>query len=538
MVLTGTTFAGIALPGCLTNYKQSGTRLKPPAAIKNFKSFRKHYPLPLLRSYTFLGTENSIDKPKVHVDGHINSWFRPQELVPWIEKSVKADTFNIELVDGYLPAVKYTYRNPDSKQSCQMTAFAADKDSAGAIHVYVSLLEKAPGEKPAARYLRLKDNVAIDKSQFDTQLNKLRNRWTSFFNQGAPIHCTDPIVNQVCRASIIRSLINYTGKHPRYGRGYYAKPHHDGFPPTTLSMVECLIDWGHIETARDYLVYYFDRFVSDAGKIDYYGPSLAEYGMLLRLVRRLAEVTNNPQWLKHISPKLLAICDWLLKAQADSPNGLIRGVAEADMAHNTEEHDIYFHNNAWVLRGLRAIAPIVYGSDLKDRLNAYHKTILKAVDQFTDNSTAPPFIPPFAKNIKPFRAMTQDRLSNYTNYRLWLELLSSNVLTPRQMKNIVDYRIIYGGEVAGMTAFRFKADNWPIAEYAVGLLHMGKVEKTWDLLYSHMAGHMTTCTWTAYEQVEIVGRPYRRFDADFCVPSQLVAPRVLAWLSNNTRQLL
>jgi hypothetical protein len=50
------------------------------------------------------------------------------------------------------------------------------------------------------------------------------------------------------------------------------------------------------------------------------------------------------------------------------------------------------------------------------------------------------------------------------------------------------------------------------------------------VLFSHLAGHTTPETWTAYEQVSISGNPFRCCLADYCVPSQLVIPRLAAWL--------
>ena len=82
-----------------------------------------------------------------------------------------------------------------------------------------------------------------------------------------------------------------------------------------------------------------------------------------------------------------------------------------------------------------------------------------------------------------------------------------------------------------MTHFSRQADNWPIAEYAAALLALGREDACRNVLYSHLAGHVTPGTWSAYEQVSITGNPSRRKVADYCVPAQLVAPRILSWLS-------
>jgi hypothetical protein len=536
LTLASTNAVAITLGRCLYGAEPTDDNIKAPVPIKDFISFQKQYPLAPLRGYTFLGTENSREAPIVEFDGTISgSWFNPRRYVPWIEQSVQTDSFKVELVDGYLPAVKYTYHRPESNDTCEMTAFAADKDSAGGICLYVRLAEQPVGKEPVIRYLRLKEESQISRDSFEQQLQIMKNRWIRFFDQAAQIPCEDPILLQACKASIIRALITYTGKHPHYGMRRYRQALHDSFPPTTISLVNCLLDWGHTKMARDYLMYYFDRFVTDEGRFDYYGPSLAEYGQMLRLVWRLVNATSDHQWLDIIQPKFRSICDWLWKEQSESKTGLVAGVPEADTRN---EIDIYFHNNAWLWRGLGAIAHTVYGNDLKNRCNHYRKVILKTIDEVTDKTTTPPFIPPVARRITPFETMTQDRFASYTNYRYWLELLSSGILSTKQANDIVNYRMTHKGEICGMTHFQTHADNWPIAEYAAGLLQLGRVNKVRHLLYSHLVGHMTTQTWTAYEQVSVNGKPYRGIKADYCIPSQLVAPRILAWLSLNGQGLL
>jgi hypothetical protein len=286
------------------------------------------------------------------------------------------------------------------------------------------------------------------------------------------------------------------------------------------------MDWGHVEKAREYLLYYFQRFVTETGRFDYYGPSLAEYGQMLHMVRRLADSSKDREWLAEIQPKLERMCEWLWAEQANSKTGLITGVPEADTRHQV---DVYFHNNTWCWRGLRDIGGVMGRSD-EARCEAYRRVILSAVEAVTDKTCDPPFIPPVARRMAPFKSMTQDDFASYTNYRYWLELLSSGILPKEQMDAIVKYRVTRGGEVGGMTAFRQWADNWPIFEYGCAFVNMGKVEDSKRVLFSHLAGHVTPGTWTAYEQVSVETQGYRRAKADYCVPVQLVAPRLLAWI--------
>jgi hypothetical protein len=55
----------------------------PPDTL-DFASFLERYPLKPLEDYTFLGTEDSQEKPIVLWNGRIDQWFDPAERVPWV----------------------------------------------------------------------------------------------------------------------------------------------------------------------------------------------------------------------------------------------------------------------------------------------------------------------------------------------------------------------------------------------------------------------------------------------------------------------
>ena len=495
-----------------------------PTKSTTFESFLSQYPLKPVHDYTFLGTKNSLEKPCVLYNGKIENWFDPAEQVPWIKESQETGKFDIELVDGFLPVLKYTYRNPGSNETCEMTAFAADCDAAGGICVFIRLVEQPTN---MTRYVRLKDQAQMDAVAFENELQKVRDRWNDFFKRGEVPKCEDAMLLNACKASIVRAMITFTGKHSHYGLKEYAKKQHDGFPPTILALTNCLLDWGRDDLASEYLLYYFEHFVKEDGRFNYYGPSLAEYGQMLTLVRRLSEARKDREWLMIIRPKLERMCDWLWSGIAKSETGLLAGVPEADTRDQVE---VYFHNNAWLWRGLRDTGPVLSRQD-EERCEKFRKCILDAIESVTDRSVDPPFIPPVARKVAPFKSMVQDGFASYTNYRYWLELLSSGILSKEQMEAIIKYRVTHDGEVAGMTHFSRQADNWPIAEYASALLSLGHEDACRNVLYSHLASHVTPGTWSAYEQVSITPNEYRRKVADYCVPSQLVAPRILAWLS-------
>lgn len=521
------------------------------AADPALSAFRSEYPLNPVRGYTFLGTEKStyhvdslyrefhrnlpgvpVNKPCVLPDGRIDAWFNPGEHVLWVAEAMKSGHYEFSLVDGYLPAVRYIYHKEGTKLTCEMTAFAVDGEAPGSIFIHVSLVERNGVKEKSAQYFKVGTKTPSTKSEFDAALNSLRKYWEAFFASGAQIPIPDPGVLNASKASIIRALITYTGDNPHYGVGAYGHSMHDGFPPTTIALVHCLLDWGQETKAFRVMTNYFDDFISPEGEILYYGPSIAEYGQFLWLTRMCMKAGAEQEWIDHLRPKLEAIRQRLWAGQTKGPGGLIYGGPEAD---KRMDEGVYFHNNGWAWRGLRDIAPILGHTKEDKRCEAFKNIILEAIEQVTDRSGSIPFIPPMAEKTEfnimtPFDSLTPGDFESYTNYRYWPELMSSGILSRKQMQAIIDYRKNYRGEIAGMTRFWGHADNWPIAEYAMGLMDLGKTDEVKKVLYSHLAGHMTPETWTAYEQVDIKGSPYRGIKADYCVPSQLVAPRLAAWL--------
>jgi hypothetical protein len=342
------------------------------------------------------------------------------------------------------------------------------------------------------------------------------------------------------------------GLHPKYGMGTYwgASDQHDGFPPTTLSLCTCLLDWGLTAEAGNRLGYYLERFVRPDGTLKYYGPAVAEYGELLDLAAAYARRTGDWQWFDEHRAAILRIVDYLLRLRAESKRsqprdaltyGLLFGGAEAD---THEQRNYYFSNSVWCWRGLLEVGNLFVkrgteqhdaaltarGRGLLDECKALRDDIARAVDRSVISAADGDFVPPIAGLRKPFATMTQDQLASYTNYRYWLEALSARCLAPERERAIIAYRLAYGGELLGMTRFEKHLDDWPYWHYASSLLAHDR--RTHYLLgyYAHLAHHQTPGTFTAYEQVPIHGQPSRPEMADYCVPSQLTVPLMTRWM--------
>ena len=90
--------------------------------------------------------------------------------------------------------------------------------------------------------------------------------------------------------------------------------------------------------------------MKDDGRIRYYGPSIAEYGQLLHTAALLEERAGPADWWADGFKALDRIAEYLLRLRAAAGgDGLISGVPEADTRADTGP---YFHNNAWVVKGL------------------------------------------------------------------------------------------------------------------------------------------------------------------------------------------
>ena len=73
-----------------------------------------------------------------------------------------------------------------------------------------------------------------------------------------------------------------------------------------------------------------------------------------------------------------------------------------------------------------------------------------------------------------------------------------------------------------MKRFAGHLDDWPLAEYLVGLWLLGWKHDFLLSLYGHVAYHQAEGHLTAYEQVSF---PPGKKKADYCLPCQLVAAR-------------
>lgn len=360
------------------------------------------------------------------------------------------------------------------------------------------------------------------------------------------IHFEHPLLERVVRVGLAHIEATFQGDHPKYGTGSYAESVHDGFPPTIIAVVDALTAWGVMQRAQKLFSYWLHHFVRQDGSIDYYAPSLSEYGQLLTSARRLVERGGDEEWIKHHQEKLERIAQYLRELMFHEGRiSLLKGVPEADEQERTAT---YFHNNAWVIRGITDWAFLLEhilkrgeeAENLRRNASTLKQLLLDAISEAWRDEPDDWWLRPMLEEeettgywSRPQGDVTANRLGSYTNYRYWPELLSSGVLPHSLMKRIVQARLAGGGQYLGMSRFMHHLDDWPLMDYLEGLWELGMHEDYLLCLWGHICYHQCEGHLTAYEQVTL---PPGRKVADYCLPCQLVAVRAARRVVDQARK--
>lgn len=340
-----------------------------------------------------------------------------------------------------------------------------------------------------------------------------------------------PFLDRAVKIGLAHIDATFQGDHPKYGVKQYADGCHDAFPPTVIAAVDALSAWGLNARAAQLFRYWLTHFVKDNGAVDYYGPSISEYGQLLHTAALLAERAGPDGWWNDGFPALDRIAQYLmrLRAQAEQDDGLISGVPEAD---KSDEPAKYFHNNAWVAKGLSRWAdvceslgasPSAPPAALRRTDRALTTDTLIAIRRAWPEDAADWWLPPRVEPVPRPERVTASDIACYTNYRYWPELLSSGLLPVDMATRLVNARLSGGGQFCGMTRFGDALDDWPLADYLYGLWGLGRKSDFLLSLCGHVAYHQADGHLTAYEVVTL---PPGREKSPYCLPCQLVASRV------------
>jgi len=508
--------------------------------------------LPPLQTYTFLGTKTFSQKIIVWPDGRLGLDVHHHQLehvlfdpAAILQKSSSAVTATKQgLIGTYLPVVDYGFSDAGMRSGWEEIAFAVGGRD---LETYVCL-RSTDGKRS---YWRLPEVHQLESgTPFYTRLLSVRQEWEQFLAKGVQFQVPDSRVSDASKAAIVRALISEAGNQPKYGVGVYGAKEHDTFPPTTILLNLCLLDWGFNDEAKARLSYYLSHFVKRDGSFDYYGPAISEYGQLLTVAARYVRVTGDTAWLRKSLPPLRRIVQSLLaqigasrkQYPPESPDyGLLWGSAEAD---TRKDKRFYISGNLWCWRGIEDMGRLLtdagqasgdaglgkLGEKLLGEDEKFRGNVLAALNREFQNGADPPFMPPIVGMKEPFGNMTEDEFASYTNYRYWPEMLSTGMLPAEMRDAVINYRTGHGGEVAATTRLEDVMDDWPYAHYAWGLLEADQVRHYLLGFFGHLAYHLTPGTFTAYESVAIKGDRKRDNASDYCVPAQVVGPQLLRWM--------
>lgn len=388
----------------------------------------------------------------------------------------------------------------------------------------------------------------LKTAEWDERHARVVAFWKGWLASGLLLPNLHPRIDACWRSCLVQSLCACWGCHPKYGVWHYEDSMHDAFPPTILCLCDALRQFGHSAEARRRLSYYFNRFVRADGTLDYYGTALSEYGELLSLAASLSCDEEGRLWLRdNIEPVRLMLrhlMDCLNRHMhmAYGPHCLLTGSPEADNKEDTGE---YIHINLLVLRGLEDILPRLAtclspeaAMECTDAAAVLRIRIESALDSVRSGV---PFLPYRMDRTEPVVSFTSDRDAAYANYRYYPEMLGSGILSTADARAIVAARRARGGDFHGNTVFAWPGygpfmDNWPAAAYAKGLLELEEREMFMELLAGHFGYYQSPDTFTAYECIEKEGNVTRRAHSDWCVPVQLLFPRMLAWSYSYTKR--
>jgi len=136
--------------------------------------------------------------------------------------------------------------------------------------------------------------------------------------------------------------------------------------------------------------------------------------------------------------------------------------------------------------------------------------------------------------------MITDTASSYANFRFWTELIRAEVIPDGVVESLLDFRLSRRGAVGGITRWTDHLDDMPAGGYALGALRLDRLSDFNTLLSGHSALYQSRGTFTATEQLGIIGSNksggFREYlaapserDVDFCVPSVLLPALMTQW---------
>ncbi|HMD85609.1 MAG TPA: hypothetical protein VKO18_13025 [Terriglobia bacterium] len=522
-------------------------------------------PLTKMRTYTFVGTHETIDKLGFEYGGRTPS-FNPAPYDPQIVNIRKEGKVWDGLVGGWLPIVRFVYPQ-DQHNWTEMIAFAPLHIENGNDRIQPVWYRVTRVENQSVKWSRYFDSyhpypphLKFSAESFYADLLAMRDGWRAALRPGMKISVPDQRVADQAVNALVRDMITRVGAYPKYGvfDKNYAGSEHDGFPDTFTADTTAMLEWGLISLAGQYVDNYFDKFVRDDGSILYRGPETGQYGRMLTIVAEYANYGGDSSLLLKrrsridgVAKLLLSLRDQALKLPPTDPAyGLIAGWSEADsclVPDPPREIQPYFSNSTEAERGFRDLGRVwqkigaqtknaelaAWGERLVRESEALHQDVQTAISRSILRDVSPPSLPAIAGAKEPFDvAFQRDQLDpQWRSYRAFMEMLYSGNLTREQVEMVYKYREARHDIILGIPiAYGYRTNElagFLTAGHAYGLLQFDDVREYLLTLYSIMAHQYTRGTWTAPETRNI---DPEHIAAPYCSPAEVTVPLMTRWM--------
>jgi len=521
-------------------------------------------PISKMKTYTFVGTHDNLDKIGFRYGGRTERFF-PDQYVPQIEKIRQKGQVWDGLVGGWLPAVRFVYPE-ESGNWTELVAYAPMRIDNGNNSIQPVWYRMSRVEDNELKWVRYFDSyhpfpprLEHPAEPFYAELLGMRQGWNRALASAMTISIPDERLANMARHSLVRDMITRMGKEPRYGvyDKDYGGNEHAGFPDTFNVDTTAMLEWGLWDLAADYIDNYFGKWVRDDGSILYRGPETGQYARMLTVVAEYANYTGDYQLLLKHRRRIDAVTQLLLSLREkslqlsprDPAYGVIAGTIEADSAFDpdtTRYMQPYFSNSTEAARGFRDLGEVwqragkqsgrgdlaAWGRRLVEESQAIRKDLQISISRSILKDTHPICLPAVAGAKEPFDvAIDHDILDpQVRSYRAYMEMLFSGMLTREQVAMIVNYRAAHRDILLGIPlAYGFQHDMQGFLTYGhgYGLLQHDFIREYLLTLYSIMAHHYTRGTWTAPESraTDQEGAAY-----SYCTPAQLVVPMMTRWM--------
>ncbi len=329
----------------------------------------------------------------------------------------------------------------------------------------------------------------ITKKEFRKARKKFEEKWSTLLSDGAYAELPsvewknkiDSWLTQIC--SITK--IPYHGREKLSYSAYIYSNHYFGIEEGWATVA--LAQWARPEESKQQTEILLSKKNLDKNNYHHqYRNGLSSWYAAL-----VARLTGDRNWLRSISPALIANGYWTIKARRknEGQRSLIsRGLLPSHIYGGDVSTPAYsLYSSGTCLKGLIETSDVFKQSELKElqqvadefnkQASDFKKRLIEVMNEVLNRKSSPEFLPlalelehKVGNHEGPFERLTDDKLGNYWNLFaplfLHLEILRYKD-AERPSEWITDYLENHGGLFAGLPRFYTGLD----AVYAIGYIN-------------------------------------------------------------------